>query len=167
MFNISIIIGNNKKMHDKQSQQSRSLNMAKVHSKNTIPEIKIRKALFNKGFRYRIHDKSLPGNPDIILPKYKAVIQINGCFWHGHNCYLFSWPKTNPEFWQTKISGNQKRDKKNNIELEKSGWRVLIIWGCALKGKNKISFDILIEQIITWLISYENSKEITHEIDDK
>lgn len=110
--------------------------MSKIKSKNTRPEILVRKFLFSKGFRFRIADKRLPGKPDIVLPKYRTSIFINGCFWHGHeNCKYAKLPTSNVEFWNSKISGNIERDSRNNAELEKLGWRVITIWQCQLKAK--------------------------------
>ena len=100
-------------MTDVVDSKTRSRMMSNIRDRNTKPEIKIRQALHAKGFRYRLHDKKLPGKPDLVFPKYKAVIQINGCFWHGHSCPLFKWPLTRVEFWQNKIGGNIKRDQLN------------------------------------------------------
>ena len=118
-------------VHDK---KTRSYNMSQIKSKNTKPEEMVRKYLFSHGFRYRKNDKRLPGTPDIVLPKYKTVIFVNGCFWHGHeNCRYFVMPKSNIEYWQNKISRNIKRDKENDESLTTSGWRVLTVWECQLK----------------------------------
>ena len=100
-------------MTDVVNKQTRSRMMSGIKSKNTKPELIIRKALFKKGFRFKLHDKSLPGKPDLVLPKYDAVIFIHGCFWHQHNCHLFKWPSTRPEFWETKIHRNVEVDKRN------------------------------------------------------
>ena len=116
--------------------EKRSEMMAGIKGRNTKPEIIIRKVFFKRGFRYRLHYKGLPGKPDLVFPKYKAVIFVNGCFWHGHNCHLFKWPKSNPDFWKEKITGNQTRDIKNKKLLSVQGWRVKTIWECALKGKS-------------------------------
>ena len=129
----------------------RSRMMSGIRCKNTKPELLIRKALFGKGFRYRLHDSSLPGKPDLVFPKYRAIIQINGCFWHGHDCLLFKWPSSRPDFWREKINGNRKRDIANNSELERMGWRVLTIWECALKGRGKLPFEKLVYITISWL----------------
>lgn len=110
--------------------------MSQIHSKNTKPEEKVRKHLFSKGFRYRKNDKRLPGTPDIVLPKYKTVIFVNGCFWHGHEgCRYFVMPKTNTVFWENKIKGNIERDKKQVKELQDNGWTVITVWECQLKPK--------------------------------
>ena len=109
--------------------------MSKISGKETKPEIMVRKYLFSKGFRYRKNDKRYPGKPDIVLPKYKTVIFINGCFWHGHkNCSKSKLPDTNYEFWKTKIEANIKRDQENYDALEKQGWRVVIIWQCEINN---------------------------------
>ena len=121
-------------MADVHTPEQRSYNMSRIHSKNTKPEELVRKFLFSQGFRYRKNDAKLPGKPDIVLPKYKAVIFVNGCFWHGHEgCRYFVWPKNNAEFWKEKITGNIQRDKHNHQLLANQGWRVIEIWECQLK----------------------------------
>ena len=121
-------------MADVHDADTRSYNMSCVKSKNTKPEIWVRKYLFACGFRYRINVKKLPGNPDIVLPKYKTAIFVNGCFWHGHkNCRYFVIPKTRTEWWLDKINRNIDRDQANILALKKSGWRVITIWECQLK----------------------------------
>lgn len=118
-------------VHDK---KTRSYNMSQIKGKNTKPEELVRKYLFSQGFRYRKNDKRLPGSPDIVLPKYKTVIFINGCFWHGHEgCKYFVWPKSNEEFWKNKIQTNISRDKKKIAALESLGWKVIVVWECELK----------------------------------
>ena len=120
-------------MADVHTPEQRSYNMSRIHSKNTKPEELVRKFLFSQGFRYRKNDAKLPGKPDIVLPKYKAVIFVNGCFWHGHEgCRYFVWPKNNAEFWKEKITGNIQRDKHNHQLLANQGWRVIEIWECQL-----------------------------------
>ena len=118
-------------VHDK---KTRSYNMSQIKGKNTKPEELVRKYLFSQGFRYRKNDKKLPGSPDIVLPKYKTVIFINGCFWHGHEgCKYFVWPKSNEEFWKNKIETNIARDKKKIAALEQLGWKAIVVWECQLK----------------------------------
>lgn len=108
--------------------------MSRIRSKNTKPEEIVRKYLFSQGFRYRKNDSRLPGKPDIVLPKYKTVIFVNGCFWHGHTgCRYFVWPKSNVDFWKSKIDGNIERDSTNYTRLTDMGWRILVIWECELK----------------------------------
>lgn len=136
-------------MSDIFSFQKRSDIMSKIGGKNTKPEILVRKFLFSKGFRYRINVKTLPGKPDIVLPKYKTVIFVNGCFWHGHNCKKGKLPSSNIDFWRGKISNNKLRDDKNSDLLIKLGWKVIIIWQCEIskiddriKILNKLLEDI-------------------------
>lgn len=119
---------------DNHDKETRSYNMSRIRSTNTKPEEMVRRYLFSKGFRYRKNDRRYPGKPDIVLPKYKTVIFVNGCFWHGHqNCRYFVMPKSNIEYWEKKIARNIKRDKENNESLTASGWRVLTVWECQLK----------------------------------
>lgn len=123
---------------DKHTPETRSYNMSQIKSKDNKPEILVRKYLFNKGLRYRKNVSALPGNPDIVLPKYKTVIFVNGCFWHMHDdCPKFVWPKSNTEYWQNKILNNKQRDSINNEKLKILGWKVLIIWECELKKDKK------------------------------
>jgi len=137
-------------MADIFTKKKRSEIMSKISGKETKPEILVRKFLFANGFRYRKNDKRYPGKPDIVLPKYKTVIFVHGCFWHGHNCPAGKLPETRKDFWKNKIQGNIERDKKNKIELEKKGWRVITIWQCELKNKkiqdetlNKIKNELI------------------------
>lgn len=123
---------------DKHSRETRSYNMSRIKATNTKPEETVRKYLFSKGFRYRKNDKRLPGKPDIVLPKYKTVVLINGCFWHGHEgCRYFVVPKTNTEFWVEKISKNILRDRNNEEKLKELGWKVITVWECELKNDRK------------------------------
>ena len=133
-------------MADVHSKEIRSYNMSRITGKNTKPEILIRKSLFSKGFRYNLHSKNLPGKPDIVLPKYKTVIFVHGCFWHGHEgCQYYVIPKTRTEFWLNKINTNIQNDMKNLISLKNMGWNVITIWECETKKKNNIK--VLIDQI--------------------
>lgn len=123
---------------DVHNKKTRSYNMSQIKGKNTKPEEMVRKYLFSRGFRYRKNDKKLPGSPDIVLPKYKTVIFVNGCFWHGHEgCKYFVWPKSNEVFWKNKIETNIARDKKKTEALETLGWKVIVVWECDLKSFNK------------------------------
>ena len=147
-------------MTDIVSPQKRSQMMSGIRGKNTKPELQIRRALHARGFRYRLHKRNLPGKPDLTLQKYNAIIFVHGCFWHLHNCHLFKWPSTRPEFWKKKISGNKIKDEENIASLKKSGWRILIIWECALKGKERLDFDSVIGKIDNWLRSSQKFLEI-------
>ena len=119
--------------------EQRSRNMSAIKSKNTKPEIKVRKVLHSMGYRFRLHRKDLPGSPDIVLPKYKTVIFVHGCFWHRHeNCKYASTPKTRKEFWENKFKANVKRDKNNFKELKNLNWKVLVIWECELNYLQEI-----------------------------
>lgn len=123
-------------MNDVHTPEIRSYNMSMIRGKDTKPEIIVRKFLHAKGFRFSLHKKELPGKPDIVLTKYKTVIFINGCFWHGHkNCKYFVIPKTRTKWWLNKIEGNRLNDKRNNQELRKTGWKVITLWECQLKPK--------------------------------
>lgn len=125
-------------MADRMSKEQRHHCMASIRSKNTKPEILVRRYLFARGFRYRVNVKCLPGTPDIVLRKYRTVIFINGCFWHGHdNCRYFVLPKTNTEFWQTKIDRNRERDMQKHIHLRFLDWHTIILWECQLKPKER------------------------------
>lgn len=120
-------------MADNHSKEVRSKNMSHIRSTNSKPEEIVRKYLFSKGFRYRKNVRTLPGCPDIVLPKYHTVILVNGCFWHKHDCGRFVWPSSNTEYWIPKINRNVERDKQNHKKLIDMGWKVLIIWECELK----------------------------------
>jgi len=135
------------------SPEKRSQMMAGIRSKDTKPEIIIRKALHARGFRYRLHSKNIPGKPDLVLKKYNAVIFIHGCFWHRHDCHLFKWPSTRKEFWKKKIEGNVERDRKNRKLLQEQGWRIATIWECALKGKTKLDPDVFVDRLSEWILS--------------
>ena len=120
-------------MADNHSKEVRSKNMSHIRSTNSKPEEIVRKYLFSKGFRYRKNVRTLPGCPDIVLPKYHTVILVNGCFWHKHDCGRFVWPSSNTEYWIPKINRNVERDKQNHKKLIDMGWKVMIIWECELK----------------------------------
>jgi len=145
---------------DTVSKKKRSEMMSGIGSKNTKPEIIVRKLLHSNGYRFRLHSKNLPGRPDICLPKHKSVIFVNGCFWHGHSCPIFRVPKTRPDFWYAKIEGNRQRDRKNIEDLLELGWRVLVIWECTLRGKNKASFEGLSKMLDSWFDSDQTYAEL-------
>ena len=144
------------------SKSQRSFNMSRIGSKNTQPELLIRRALFAQGFRYRLHQNNLPGRPDLVFKKYRAVIFINGCFWHYHQCRLSKLPGTRTQWWKKKLEGNSKRDQQNIEKLLGLGWRVLVIWECAWRGKGSVK-EILPEiskTIAGWLKSNLSKLEI-------
>lgn len=132
---------------------TRSRMMSGIQGKNTSPELLIRKALHARGFRFRIHAKDLPGKPDLLLPKYRAAVFIHGCFWHGHACRYFKVPKTRPEFWLEKIGKNQIRDELQEAALKALGWRVLVVWECAVRSMKKEKSPKLVDLIADWLIN--------------
>ncbi|MCE1198337.1 MAG: very short patch repair endonuclease [Marinilabiliales bacterium] len=135
-------------MTDVHEPEVRSYNMSRIKGKNTKPEMLVRKFLFQNGFRYRLHVKDLPGKPDIVLPRYKTVIFVNGCFWHGHKgCRYFVLPKTRTEWWLQKIKATAARDKEAEIALQVLGWKVILVWECELKpfNKNNTLIDLISE----------------------
>lgn len=136
-------------MADVHSQEIRSYNMSKIKGKNTKPEILVRKFLFANGLRYKLHDKKLPGKPDLVFPKYKTVIFIHGCFWHGHEgCRYFVIPKTKTKWWQDKINGNIQNDNKNISLIREMGWKVLTVWECDLKSdKREKTLEALMKEL--------------------
>ena len=127
--------------------------MSGIRATNTRPELFLRKGLHALGWRYRLHDPSLPGKPDLVFAGRRAVLFVNGCFWHGHDCHLFSWPKTRPEFWHLKIGGNVDRDLRVRAQLIEAGWRVAEIWECQLKGRERLSPDQVLAACDTFLRS--------------
>lgn len=132
---------------------TRSRMMSGIRGRNTKPEILIRSLLHRRGFRFRLHAHDLPGKPDIVFPCYQAVIFVHGCFWHGHDCPLFKWPSTRPEFWKEKIKRNQANDHKATIALLARGWRVGIVWECAMRGTGKKNIEVIAENLANWLRS--------------
>lgn len=147
-------------MADIVTAEVRSRMMSGIRGTNTKPELLLRKGLHALGFRFRLHDRSLPGKPDIVLPRYKAVIFAHGCFWHGHDCHLFKWPSTRPEFWQAKIARNRAADERTDAALSEAGWRQAIVWECALKGKTRLPLEDVIRSCAEWLKSDQPRLEI-------
>lgn len=123
-------------MVDVVDSATRSRMMAGIRGRNTKPEILVRSLLHRQGFRFRLHGSDLPGKPDIVFPRLRAVIFVHGCFWHGHDCPLFKWPATRPEFWRAKIGRNQANDGKSVDSLLAAGWRVGVIWECSIRGRD-------------------------------
>lgn len=146
-------------------KSKRSMMMAGIKGKDTHGEILIRKGLHKLGFRYQLHRKDLPGKPDLVFPKHHAVIFINGCFWHAHGCHIFKWPSTRPEFWRDKIGKNKIRDELNIKSCISMGWKVLVIWECAFKGKARRSFNEVIHTTESWLLYDSQSAEIMGKCD--
>lgn len=138
-------------MADVHTPEQRSYNMSRIRGKDTKPEELVRKYLFSQGFRYRKNDARLPGKPDIVLPKYKTVIFVNGCFWHAHEgCRYFVWPKSNVDFWKRKINGNVQRDLRSHQLLNEQGWNVIVIWECQLK---RATFDDTLKHLVSQIKS--------------
>jgi DNA mismatch endonuclease (patch repair protein) len=148
-------------MADVVTKEKRSSMMAGIKGKNTRPEISIRKELYGRGYRYKLHSKDLPGKPDLVFPKYKAVVFVHGCFWHRHKCHLFKWPSTRLDFWEDKINGNAHRDEEHKHQLLAMGWKIIIVWECAVKGKSRQSLPKVADLIISALNSSTNFTEIT------
>ena len=147
-------------MGDVVNRRVRRRMMSGIRSTDTAPELQLRRGLPRAGFRYLLHNSSLPGSPDLVLPRHRAVIQVNGCFWHGHDCHLFRQPKTNSKFWKSKIDANRVRDQKNRALLKDQGWRLLEVWECTMKGKEALAEDKLIELVADWIESAEDHAEI-------
>ncbi|MBA8879294.1 very short patch repair endonuclease [Phyllobacterium myrsinacearum] len=140
-------------MPDTVTPDVRSRMMAGIRGKNTRPEMLLRQGLHAAGFRFRLHDRKLPGSPDLVFPRHRAVIFANGCFWHGHDCHLFKVPSTRPEFWLPKIEGNRRRDELATAALAGAGWRQAVVWECALKGRTRRPLADVLESCAAWLTS--------------
>jgi len=125
--------------------------MSRIRGKDTKPELVLRRGLHAMGLRYQLHRKDLPGRPDMVFPRYRAALLVHGCFWHGHDCPLFKLPATRREFWKAKIEGNRARDASVLAELAIAGWRVLIVWECALKGPMRLPTDTVLAGVTSWL----------------
>lgn len=134
--------------------------MAGIRGKDTKAELLVRKGLHRRGYRYVLHDKRLPGKPDLVLPKYRAVIFVHGCFWHGHDCHLFKWPKSREDFWRAKIEGNRERDTRAVEALIADNWRVMVVWECAFKGKSIDEIETTLSSVAKWLQSSRTHGEI-------
>jgi len=135
--------------------------MASVGQRDTGPELKLRRTLHRLGLRYRLHDKNLPGSPDLVLPRFHAVIFVHGCFWHVHKgCKFATRPSTRKEFWNEKFEANLKRDKRNYDTLSAKGWRVLVVWECSIKAKKDTGLEELCSIVREWLESKERYREL-------
>lgn len=148
-------------MADIVSPSARSAMMSKIRSSNTAPELAVRKLLFARGLRYQLHRKDLPGRPDLVFPRFKAVILIHGCFWHmhGNGCYLSKRPSSNTQFWDEKLQKNRERDKRVAEQLRALGWRVCTVWECSVRSKKAEQLADLIDIIYSWLHSNEQELE--------
>lgn len=149
-------------MTDIVNARTRSRMMSGIKGKNTRPEVVIRQRLHARGFRFRLHRRDLPGSPDIVLPRYQAAILINGCFWHGHQCRLFKWPRTRSDFWRAKIEGNILRDRQKMSELHRMNWRVCVIWECEIKGAREDHLNSVIDSVSEWLTGGGRELSIPH-----
>ena len=134
--------------------------MASIRGVDTKPELFIRRGLHRMGFRFRVGDRRLPGSPDLVFPKYRAVLFVHGCFWHRHDCHLFKWPGSREDFWKTKLNGNAERDHRNVDALKMAGWRIGIVWECAIKGRTRQEPEKLFSACSTWLSSDRALMEI-------
>ena len=139
-------------MPDVHDPATRSRNMAAVRRTDTKPELFVRHALHGLGLRFRLHVGGLPGRPDIVLPRHRVVVFVNGCFFHGHGCNLFKWPKSNEDFWREKINRNVERDRLAVAQLQADGWRVATVWECALKGKAKLDGQAAMQSLAQWIL---------------
>lgn len=148
-------------MVDVVSRDKRSQMMAGIKGKNTSPELALRRGLHARGFRFRLHRRDLPGAPDMVFPLHGAVLFAHGCFWHRHGCHLFRWPTTRHEFWRNKIGQNVERDEQVRKELLSGGWRIGVVWECALKGRTRRSLDEVLNECAEWLNSDRQSMEIS------
>lgn len=147
-------------MADVHSPRQRSYNMSRVRAKDTKPEMLLRRGLHARGLRFRLHCSALSGSPDLVFPRHRAVVFVNGCFWHGHSCRLFVAPDTNRDFWAGKIDANRQRDARNRARLQSEGWRVLTLWECALKGRGRPPIDRVLEEVATWVTAGRASGDI-------
>ncbi|WP_205932918.1 very short patch repair endonuclease [Rhizobium leguminosarum] len=149
-----------KPISDVHTPEVRSYNMSRVRGRDTRPELVIRRGLHARGYRFRLHDKGLPGRPDLVFSKRRATVFVHGCFWHGHDCPLFRMPATRTEFWAAKITANRSRDAKIQAALVDAGWRVLTVWECSLRGVDRWPQD----QILDFCETFLNGAFSTHEI---
>lgn len=131
--------------------------MAAIRGRDTTPELLIRNALHSAGLRYRLNVRELPGKPDLVFPRHKAIVFVHGCFWHQHDCHLFRWPATREEFWKHKIGRNVANDEKVTSALVDAGWRVATVWECALRGRSKADFPEAMQRLIAWIKAGEQT----------
>jgi DNA mismatch endonuclease, patch repair protein len=147
-------------MVDVHSKSVRARNMSAIRSRDTKPEKLLRSAMHKRGLRFRLHVAKLPGRPDMVLAKYNAVVFVNGCFWHGHDCGAFTWPTTRPQFWRNKITVNRNRDQKVRASLSASGWRCLTVWECTMRRAGAKGAEEMAERIHQWLRTHATVSEL-------
>jgi DNA mismatch endonuclease (patch repair protein) len=147
-------------MVDVLTPEQRRLNMSRIRGKDTKPELVLRRGLHALGLRFRLHRKDLPGRPDMVFPRYRAAVLVHGCFWHAHDCPMFKWPATRREFWTAKIEGNRARDLRDLAGLATAGWRVLVVWECALKGPARLPVDAVLARVTAWLDTEEPAEVV-------
>lgn len=147
-------------MADIVSTAVRSRMMSGIRSTNTKPEMILRKGLHRLGFRFRLHDRGLPGSPDLVLPKHRAALFAHGCFWHGHDCHLFRLPSTRTDFWLAKINRNREVDVRAHASLREQEWRVGVVWECALKGRTRLPLEAVLDTCSMWLRSDQPELEV-------
>ncbi len=135
--------------------------MSGIRGENTKPEVRVRRILHGHGFRFRLHVAHLPGKPDIVLARFRAVVMVHGCFWHGHECHLFKWPSSRVQFWKEKIEQNRKNDLRAAEALLAKGWRVATIWECAMKGAGGMDDGALAKNLTEWIQGDATEMEIT------
>lgn len=126
-------------------------NLSKVASRDTAPELALRRGLHRRGYRFRTNDRRYPGTPDLVFPRFRATVFFHGCFWHAHDCDLFVQPKTRAEFWSQKLQRNHQRDSQVREELAAAGWRVYEVWECSFRGKGSRSIEVVVDEVATWL----------------
>lgn len=146
---------------DTVSTETRSQLMSRVKQQDTEPEILLRSALHKAGLRYRLHDKTLPGSPDLTFPRFRCAVFVHGCFWHSHGCKRSTVPKSRREFWEDKFRANQKRDERVKALLHEQGWHVMVVWECALIGKNALAPERVAEQVSEWLSGPKMYNEVS------
>jgi DNA mismatch endonuclease, patch repair protein len=148
-------------MVDVLTPDQRRLNMSRIRSRDTKPEMVLRRGLHSRSFRFRLHCKDLPGCPDLVFPRYRTVILVHGCFWHGHDCPLFTLPATRSEFWSAKIASNRERDTRALRDLAAAGWRTLIVWECALKGTGRRPLENVLTICERFLRGHRSASSVT------
>lgn len=140
-------------MADTVDAATRSRMMSGIRGTNTRPEIMVRQLLHAEGFRFRLHARNLPGRPDIVLRKHRAVVLVHGCFWHGHDCHFYRLPGTRTEFWRSKVDCNRRNDARTLVALREAGWRTAVVWECALKGRQKLDPEVVSARLARWIRS--------------